>query len=67
MRVVNCLKYLKNKMGVGWGGREKGRGETKILKRAGGELGQGVGALKRMEGRGWNLIANYAHFSPMIF
>ena len=66
MRVCELSKIPKKKRG-GRGGREKGIGETKILKRAGGELGQGVGALKRMEGRGWNLITNYAHFSPMIF
>ena len=37
----DCLKYLKE----GWNKKEGG--ETKILKRGRGKLGQGVGALER--------------------
>ena len=38
------------------GGTEKRGGETKILKRGRGKLGQGVGAFKK-EG-GWNPLTN---------
>ena len=38
-------------------GVEQKRGDTKIFKRGGGKLGQGVGALKR--GEDWNTLTNY--------
>ena len=52
---------------------EKRGRETKISKRGGGKLGQGVGALKR--GGGWKPLTNYGswtqnffeHFSLIIF
>ena len=51
----NCVKYLKR------GETEKSGGERKILRR-GGKLGQGVGALKKVEGAGggggWNPHTN---------
>ena len=40
-----CLKYLKR------GGIEKREGDTKILKEGGGQVGQGVDALKRGRAR----------------
>ena len=48
---VDCLKYLKR----GWN-RKDGGGEHKFLKRRGGKLGQGVGALKR---RGLKPLRNF--------
>ena len=48
MRVEGTLK---------WGGTEQSGGDTKILKGGGGELGHGMGPLKK-EG-GWNPLTNY--------
>ena len=48
----NCLKYLKR----GWT-RKVGKG-NKDFKR-GDKLGQGVGALKKGGGGGWNPLTSY--------
>ena len=47
----DCLKYLKR----GWT-RKEGKGHKDLKK--GGQLGQGVGALKVGRG-GWNPLTNY--------
>ena len=39
-------------------------GDTKIKKRGGGKLGQGVGALKMGGGGGWNPLTKYDLGSP---
>ena len=49
----NCLKYLKR----GWN-RNEGQGNKDFKKREG-KLGQGVAALKKGEGEGWNPLTNY--------
>ena len=48
--LIHCVKYLKK----GWNKKER-RGD-KNFKKGGGELGQGVGALKMW---GWNHLTNY--------
>ena len=55
----NCLKYLKRR----WN-RKEGTGNKDFKKE--GNLGQGVGALKRVGG-GWNPLTHYeSNFSSKI-
>ena len=53
----DCLKYLKR------GGTENKGGEAKILKRLGGKLVQGVGALKRGN---WNPLQTMFLFLEVV-
>ena len=56
----NCLKYLKR----GW--NIKKVRENEDFKMRGGKLGEGVGALKKRGGGGWNPLRNYDSVFPVF-